>query len=73
MSGSQDRYIGCDPDVITEAAVIAIEDDKVVIGEKIYVRDLYNEALSENENIDLLCKYVENYIKELEKYTHEEK
>ena len=46
---------------------------KVVIGEKIYVRDLYNEALSENENIDLLCKYVENYIKELEKYTHEEK
>ena len=46
---------------------------KVVIGEKINLRDLYNESLSENENIDLLCKYVENYIKELEKYTHEEK
>lgn len=39
---------------------------KVLIGEKIYLRELYDESKSEKENIDYLCNYVRNYIKELE-------
>ena len=39
---------------------------KVLIGEKIYLRELYDESKTEKENIDYLCNYVRNYIKELE-------
>lgn len=45
----------------------------VVIGEKIYVRDLYDESISQEENIEKLCTYVQDYIKGLEKYIDEEK
>lgn len=35
---------------------------KVLIGEKIYLRDLYDNTKSEKENIDFLCNYVREYI-----------
>lgn len=38
---------------------------EVVIGEKIYLRDLYDESKSEKENIEYLSKYVRDYIKKL--------
>ena len=38
---------------------------KVVIGEKIYLRDMYDENKSEKENIEFLSEYVKNYIKML--------
>ena len=38
------------------------EPAKVVIGDKIYLRDLYDESKSEKENIEFLSEYVRNYI-----------
>ena len=37
----------------------------MVIGEKIYLRDLYDESKSEKENVEYLSKYVRDYIKKL--------
>ena len=34
----------------------------MVIGDKIYLRDLYDESKSEKENIEFLSEYVRNYI-----------
>ena len=45
----------------------------VVIGEKIYVRDLYDDSISQEENIEKLSTYVQDYIKGLEKYIDEKK
>lgn len=45
----------------------------VVIGEKIYVKDLYDESISQEENIEKLSTYVQDYIKGLEKYIDEKK
>jgi 1-acyl-sn-glycerol-3-phosphate acyltransferase len=39
---------------------------KVLIGEKIYLRELYDDTKSEKENIDYLCNYVRDYIERLE-------
>lgn len=39
----------------------------VLIGEPIYLKDMYDDSLTEKENIDLLCQYVYNYIKDLGK------
>ena len=38
---------------------------KVVIGEKLYLRDMYDDSKSEKENLDFLSKYVRDYIKML--------
>lgn len=45
---------------------------KVLIGEKIYLRELYDESKSEKENIDYLCNYVRDYIERLEGIINEE-
>lgn len=39
---------------------------KVLIGEQIYLRELYDDSKSEKENIDFLCNYVKDYIERLE-------
>ena len=39
---------------------------KVLIGERIYLQELYDESKTEKENIDYLCKYVRDYINVLE-------
>lgn len=44
---------------------------KVLIGEKIYLSELYDNLKTEKENIDNLCNYVRNYIKELEEKVDE--
>lgn len=46
---------------------------RVVIGEKIYVNDLYDKNLSEKENINNICLYFENYVKKLGEIANEEK
>ena len=38
---------------------------KVVIGERLFLRDLYDESKSEKENIEFLSEYVKSYIKML--------
>ena len=35
---------------------------KVMIGKKIYINDLYNENLSEKENIEFINEYIKNKI-----------
>ena len=45
---------------------------KVLIGEKIYLRELYDDSKSEKENIDYLCNYVRDYIERLEGIINEE-
>ena len=45
---------------------------KVLIGEKIYLRELYDDSKSEKENIDYLCNYVRDYIERLEGIVNEE-
>ena len=37
----------------------------ILIGEPIYVQDLYDDSKDEKENIEFLCNYVRNYIKGL--------
>ncbi len=44
---------------------------KVIIGEKIYASDLYDDNKSEKENIDYICNYVKDYISNLEKIINE--
>lgn len=47
---------------------------EVVIGEKLFLRDLYDETKSEKENIEFLSNYVREYIKMLgEKLNEKEK
>jgi hypothetical protein len=43
----------------------------VVIGEAIYVQDLYDSNKTEKENIDYICNYVRSYIKDLGKMIDE--
>ena len=45
---------------------------KVVIGEKIYVNDLYDPTLSQKENINKICLYFENYVRRLGEIANEE-
>ena len=48
-----------------------------MIGTPIYARDLYNDTLSEKENLEQISKYLKNKIielsYELERQTNEEK
>lgn len=44
---------------------------KVIIGEAIYAQDLYDDKLSEKENIDNICNYVKTYINNLGKMLDE--
>ena len=47
---------------------------KVIIGEKLYLRDMYDETKSEKENLENLSKFVRDYIKMLgEKLSEKEK
>lgn len=38
---------------------------RVMMGDPIYVKDLYDDEKSEKENIDYICNYVKDYIKKL--------
>ena len=49
------------------------ERAKVVIGDKIYLRDLYDNSKSEKENVEFLCNYVREYIIKLGEKLNEEK
>lgn len=44
---------------------------KVIIGERIYVQDLYDNQKTEKENIDYICNYVKSYINDLGKMIDE--
>ena len=44
---------------------------KVIIVEKIYAQELYDNTLSEKENIDNICNYVKSYINDLGKMLDE--
>lgn len=44
---------------------------RVIIGEKIYAQELYDNTLSEKENINNICNYVKSYINELGKMLDE--
>lgn len=45
---------------------------KVLIGEKIYLSELYNDSKTEKENIDYLCNYVRNYLERMEETINNE-
>lgn len=40
-------------------------NSKVVIGEKLYLRDMYDDTKSEKENLETISNYVRDYIKML--------
>ena len=44
---------------------------RIIVGKKIYLDELYDPAKSEKENIDYLCTYVREYIKNLGKLLDE--
>lgn len=58
--------------VYTNGSYAKKQRAKVVIGEKIYAQDLYDDKLSEKENIDSICNYVKSYINDLRKMIDEE-
>lgn len=57
--------------VYTNGAYNTKRRAKVLIGEKLYLRELYRDDLSEKENIDYLCNYVRDYIINLERKLNE--
>ena len=63
--------------VYTNGSYFRKEPARVMIGTPIYARDLYNDTLSEKENLEQISKYLRNKIielsYELERQTNEEK
>ena len=59
--------------IYTNGSYAKKERAKVVIGEPIDAQALYNDTLTEKENIDYICNYVSSYIKDLGKIINEEK
>lgn len=57
--------------IYTNGCYAQKERARVVIGEQIDVQALYNDALTEKENIDYICNYVASYIKDLGKIINE--
>ena len=57
--------------IYTNGSYLKKERTKVIIGEKIYAQDLYDNNKTEKENIDFICNYVKNYISNLEKILNE--
>lgn len=58
--------------VYTNGSYLKKERARVVIGEKIYLQDLYDDARTEKENIAQLCEYVKNSIRVLRDKLNEE-
>ena len=59
--------------VWTNGKYMKKERAKVVIGEKIYLHEMYDYTKSEKENLDYLCNYVKNYIISLGDVLNEKK
>ena len=51
--------------VWTNGKYMKKERAKIVIGEKIYLHEMYDESKSEKENLDYLTNYVRDYISSL--------
>ena len=57
--------------IYTNGSYLKKKRTKVIIGEKIYAAELYDNNKTEKENIDYICKYVKEYISNLEKILNE--
>ena len=57
--------------IYTNGSYLKKERTKVIIGERIYVQDLYDDNKSEKDNINFICNYVKEYIANLEKILNE--